>query len=90
MGLVDDQIRRAMRASLQAMLDDWSDIDFTIEHIEDQVFIWTTKHMVTDDIVLGEKYHVAAAFVVSELEQEAIEWYEELKLLRTRAWGGRH
>ena len=90
MGLVDDQVRRAMRASLQAMLDDWSDPDLTIENVEDQVFIWTTRHTVTDDTVPGEEYHVAAAFVVSELEQEANDWYEELKLLRTRAWGGRH
>ena len=90
MGLVDDQIRRAMRASLQAMLDDWSDIEVTIEHIEDQVYFWRTRHTVTDDIVPGEKYHVAAAFVVSELEQEAKDWYEEMKLLPRRGWKERH
>ena len=90
MGLVDDQIRRAMRAGLQSMLDDWSDLDLTIQHVEDKVYIWTARHTVTDDIAPAETYHVAAAFVVSELEQEANEWYEELKLLRTRSWGGRH
>ena len=87
MGLVDDQIRRTMRATLQAMLDDWSDLDVQFEHTEDQVFYWTTRHTVPDELVPGVELHVTAAFLISDEEQEAKDWYVALDTLPERGPG---
>ena len=75
--LVDAQVRAALLGTLQTLLNEWQTEPLDFEHVQDRVCYYTTRRAGLDPVT-GRELHVVAAFLVSDVEQEAKDWYRAL------------